>query len=569
MIRRFDIGWRSRDGDHGVIAAPDGPLLASEASRLMAMTDLVHEPFEQYWALLAFADGFAALMRISPVSGGTRGQASSAQVLVPGPTLLPWAVDPAGLLALFPVPPKRVTESAAWSTGAGADVPIAVLGRERLTAEHFPPGSAARALLVKALMAPARLEESMAVPVAATIGQEDQVIAALRVWNVLPRTRLAAGLRIVTSRVPKITEAAFAFHSNNDAAAPNGAGQAFAELWLRCIEAFGPSGLAAEADISSPLELMTWYARIVMPTPADAEALVAGLFAASLGPLSGLRSRAIDKLLGGPLAQPTGRYRLALSQALSRSGFDLDPGTVQWAVELLLHESVFDRMPGQPLMSSHERHELWDWSVNHAAAALQRCYEALPLPLRIEVSLACGASLAGRERITPAQRMLGEHLFESLRQMSSDASACRDYNAHIKEALDSIGPVIGRPPPLERSAPLQAAAALADTLAFSARRAISRGTPPHADERRMLLPNQWVNNFRSWLHELSAGDFIAELQGLIESDRGSDVISVFDAMEATLGEDDRMFLPLLREAAAGWPNPGSKPPNRHARSQHA
>ena len=114
-VRRFDFGMRDASGNHGLIASHDGSLNDSELSALLGWTDLSRAPFEPYWLLVSISTSHRALIRVSPQSGGLRGVASTAQVLVVPESRFVFMHDSSWFVDQFPDPPSQIGLPAHWA----------------------------------------------------------------------------------------------------------------------------------------------------------------------------------------------------------------------------------------------------------------------------------------------------------------------------------------------------------------------------------------------------------------------------------------------------------------------
>lgn len=115
-IWRFDLGWRSPQGNHGLIYEYDGPLQDRNATAtLLEWADSTRGSFSQHWYWVPIGATYYALIRISPQEGSKRGgYASTAQALVVDVGAGSGAGDFSALVDMFPPPPREIGNRASW-----------------------------------------------------------------------------------------------------------------------------------------------------------------------------------------------------------------------------------------------------------------------------------------------------------------------------------------------------------------------------------------------------------------------------------------------------------------------
>lgn len=351
MFRRFDIGWRDPSGNHGLIAAHDAALAPDEAAPLYQWTDLTRTAFRAHWFLVSLTNQCMALIRVSPIEGGTRGAASYCQALLFDRADIGWGVDLAELIDVFPPVPMRIGQPSSWRINQSVKAPRRQLMGEEL-ADH---PSLLAALLGNSL--PLKRNELVD---AGGLTQAEQIGLALRSYAVVPRKLQLAALNFGTSDAPGFARPYFGFGRAITRDLP---GMDLAIFWLSLLGRVAPEILNA-IDPSDPASLFRGRAQaIATSTQLDvrqrARMIIADLLAEQRGALEEAKFSGVEQALSELDPEIKGELLLELVQQLEQ-------------VEIAgVHPLWFLRLLGDPAAID-------SLSRDARAEAFRRFFEALP-----------------------------------------------------------------------------------------------------------------------------------------------------------------------------------------------
>ena len=306
MIRRFDIGWRDPSGNHGLIAAHDSDLSAAEVTPLLKWTDITRAEFRAHWFFVSLCTDTMALIRVSPIEGGTRGAASFSTAMLFHPTQLCWGIDLGALVAAFPPVPDWIGRPSAWQP---VQEPTLQLAESDLRGHPE--------LLAAVLGQTGPLEQCRLVNAGSKLTQEAQISIALRSFALLPRDCQAEGLCFASSDAPGYAKPFFGF--SQDASQPDGA-LGLARFWLSLIGRIDSYRLS-RANVREPASIFRWIAEY-LAFDADhdvvvrVEALHGCLVAVSLGELDDAKLSAVEDTLARLAPSVKGEFLLILMRRL-------------------------------------------------------------------------------------------------------------------------------------------------------------------------------------------------------------------------------------------------------------
>lgn len=568
MIRRLDIGWRNESGDHGVLAALDGPLRSAEAKALLPLTDPPRDARfgEPYWVVVSLPDEVLGVARVTPVAGGMRGQAATAQAILVKLSARAWGTPFDDLPASLPAPPARVAESAKWHEYAApqrrpADDPS-------LRRRSAAVSASTMQVLMRLIAARNSLVHDVRVPVAAGLAATDQVLVVLEAVVRLPLSWHERGFSIVTSRAPALSRACFRLAATAGMLNEDSTEGEFARLWLRCIERFAEDPeLLACATLDSPKALMTWlcaalHRRHSRCAATTIDAIWSELYAAGHGlrRLERQRERAFEDFLlevsasaGGGAEACDLRWAMASRIETGDSNDELRG----WATRLLIDPEVLQRMAdGAPLLPI-ERDALWQRAFARAPKEMAQQFEHLHSGERVRAFLAIATSYATTPAPTADQlqllRRLAAHLSSSL---GRDDLLYARFGVHYLEAGSRIGVAAAINGRVDLSAPSSAAEALQlyynaeRVLSFEARRPAAAGRPP-AHEQRMLGGREWHAGLTRHLRRSAPRALMSQLAWIARTQGPARAMVVLEALGVALPTGQRLFLPLLRKALTG------------------
>ena len=550
MIRRFDIGWRTAGGDHGLIAARDGPLTPEESNALMPLTD-VTGAFRPFWIVLTLSGDTLAVGRVAPVPGGTRGQASTSQILLLSLRSRPWGAMLDDLPYLIPPPPSNVGEASEWPEMATSGLYAAPnsVAIDALQEAHMPE----RQVLGRLLAAPVQLKEDVEISTTADLTPAGQVEAVLKAFAVLPRTRQARRLAFVTLEAPtSLPSPCFRLIHGTREAVQVSTADAYATLWLHCIRLFSelPS-LLAEASFSSPRSLIAWMCVTLeqthsQPAPTIVREVLGDRL--DLGPLQAQRLPAVEQFLTGLDVARAGRMRHAIATCITSGDFAME--LKQWAVRLVLDESVFKQVPDVLLRTPEERSGLWNAAFRLAPDALAVAFVHLTQgeKVRLYMCVATAALEPGEKSSDQLKliRLVDDDIHTSLQ---NNELLYAKYGEHYRTArrLLQSAQALGK---AQEHGLFASNDAEALALYNAAERTLSRPTSGTGVDNRMLGAADWRGRLTERLARTRPASLMAQIQSLVRANGSRSAEVVFGAIERATPVASRLFLPHLKAAVA-------------------
>lgn len=177
QVECVDLGWRSPDGDFGWLGAPPGSIGSEEISELFHWADSTRSSFGQHWFWVPLGVDYRALIRVSPLSGGRRGTASTVQILLMRERVVTELANLGCLLSAFPDVPSSIGQPAIWKD----------TWRFGAEAQHSVRPTIPLGFALQRLMSPGTPESPcLELPIAERLPPEEQIQFALHAYSLIP-----------------------------------------------------------------------------------------------------------------------------------------------------------------------------------------------------------------------------------------------------------------------------------------------------------------------------------------------------------------------------------------------
>lgn len=395
MYRRVDIGWRDPGGNHGLIAIHDGQLGPAEEAALYQWTDITRGPFRTHWFFTALTPDVMALIRVSPMSGGTRGTASYGHALLLAKRSVVAGSDLGQLPTFFPDVPRRIGEQSSWHPMQPALPPIN--DAAHLDVENHPA-------LLAAMLSPhvLPLTACHGIP---TDGLDDeaQIVLALRTYALMPAMLRGADMHFASADVPGFARPVFLF----DASLPTShADTDLARYWLSLHNKL-PIGSLDGVDVRDAKSTFRGVARSLLDASSaspqeQAGSLVHTLLAVSLGDLDDAKFSAIEETLCDTAPSAKGPLLLALLEHLERA--KIEGANPLWILRLLADPLAIGALPFA------DRRQVLSRFFLDLPAELERIFDQLHPRIRLESIQALRQALGDSVSLNDSQpiaRFLG------------------------------------------------------------------------------------------------------------------------------------------------------------------